>query len=299
MSYHEPVLLHEAIEGLNINAHGKYVDATFGGGGHSKSILEKLKSGKLYAFDQDDDAEVNSLTAKKFILIKGNFRHIKRFMRYHDSIPIDGVLADLGISSHQIDIPARGFSSRYDAPLDMRMNTEQGMTAADIINTYEQNKLQNIFSVYGEVANSRTVAALIVNSRKAKALTTTKQLINAIDNCIDKRFPSKYLAKIFQSLRIEVNDEINALKEFLIQSGEIISRGGRLVVISYHSLEDRLVKNFFRSGNTEGEMEKDVYGNVVNIPFKPLTRKPIEATESELIKNPRARSARMRIGEKI
>ncbi|MBK5283877.1 MAG: 16S rRNA (cytosine(1402)-N(4))-methyltransferase RsmH [Bacteroidia bacterium] len=298
MSYHEPVLLHEAIEGLNINAGGKYIDATFGGGGHSKLILEKLKNGKLYAFDQDDDAEANSLTRKNFILIKSNFRYIKRFMRYYNSIPVDGILADLGISSHQVDIPERGFSSRFDAPLDMRMNTEQGITASDIINTYEQEKLQNIFSSYGEVSNSRRVAAQIVNSRKTRTLDTTQQLIKAIDNCIDKRVPSKYLAKIFQALRIEVNDEISVLKEFLVQSAEILSTGGRLVVISYHSLEDRLVKNFFRSGNTEGEVEKDLYGNAVNVSFNAFSRKPIEASEKELQKNPRARSARMRIGEK-
>jgi 16S rRNA (cytosine1402-N4)-methyltransferase len=234
MEYHEPVLLSEAIEAMNIRPDGIYVDATFGGGGHAKAILKKLKTGKLYAFDQDEDAEKNSPADKRFTLIKSNFRHIKRFMRYHDAIPVDGILADLGISSHQIDTPERGFSIRHDASLDMRMNSEQKLTAADVVNSYDEENLVGIFSEYGEVDNAKKVSAKIVSERKIKPIETTKQLIEAIDQYVDKRFPSKYLAKIFQALRIEVNDEINSLKEFLMQSAEVIGVGGRLVVISYH-----------------------------------------------------------------
>jgi len=299
MKYHEPVLLKEAIEAMNIRPDGIYVDATFGGGGHAKAILEKLKTGKLYAFDQDEDAEKNFPADKKFTLIKSNFRYIKRFMRYHDAIPVDGILADQGISSHQIDTAERGFSIRHDATLDMRMNAEQKFTAAEIINSYDEENLVRVFSEYGEVDNAKRVSAKIVSKRQTKRIETTKQLIETIDQYVDKRFPSKYLAKIFQALRIEVNDEINALKEFLQQSAQILGAGGRLAVISYHSLEDRLVKNFLRSGKFDGDAEKDVFGNELNIPFKSLTRKPIVASDAEVQRNPRATSARMRIGEKI
>src|SRR5690242_2253082 len=214
MDYHEPVLLREAIEGLNIKAGGTYVDATYGGGGHSKTMLEKLgKEGKLFGFDQDEDAARNAIQDKRFTLIQSNFRFIKRFMRYHNVLPVDGILADLGISSHQVDTAARGFSTRFDAALDMRMNAQQKLTARDVINTYPEEKLKNIFSQYGEVDNAGKVAAQIVTARKSIPLETTKQLIEAIDRYIDKRFPAKYLSKIFQALRIEVNDEINALKE--------------------------------------------------------------------------------------
>ena len=299
MKYHEPVLLREAIDAMNIKPDGIYVDATFGGGGHAKSILEKLKTGKLYAFDQDEDAEKNSPADKNFVLIKSNFRFVKRFMRYHNALPVDGIIADLGISSHQIDTPARGFSLRHDAPLDMRMNSGQKLTAAEIINSYDEENLVRIFSKYGEVENAKRVSAQIVSSRKTKAIETTKQLIEAIDKYVDKRFPSKYLAKIFQALRIEVNDEINALKDFLLQSAEVIGAGGRLVVISYHSLEDRLVKNFLRTGKPVGEVEKNIYGQIMNLPFNVLTKKPIVPSEKEMLQNPRAKSARMRTGEKI
>jgi 16S rRNA (cytosine1402-N4)-methyltransferase len=298
MEYHEPVLLKEAIEGLNIRNGGIYVDATYGGGGHSRAIMEKLGNGKLFAFDQDKDAIRNAIQDKRFTLITSNFRFIKRFMRYHNSLPVDGILADLGISSHQVDTASRGFSTRFDSPLDMRMNVEQKVSARDIIHTYPEEKLKNIFSQFGEVDNSGKVASQIVTARKSRPIETTKQLIEAIDRYIDKRFPSKYLSKIFQALRIEVNDEINALKEFLTQSANVITEGGRLVVISYHSLEDRLVKNFLRTGKTEGEVEKDVYGNIMNVPFNVLTKKPITPSEDEIETNPRARSARMRIGEK-
>ena len=299
MEYHDPVLLKEAIEGLNIRAGGIYVDATYGGGGHSKAILEKLHKGKLFAFDQDKDAIANAIQDKRFTLITSNFRFIKRFMRYHNALPVDGILADLGISSHQVDTASRGFSTRFDAPLDMRMNVEQKISARDIINSYPEEKLKEILSEFGDVDNAGKVAAQIVSSRKSGAIETTKQLIEAIDRYIDKRFPSKYLSKIFQALRIEVNDEINALKEFLTQSAEVITKGGRLVVISYHSLEDRLVKNFLRTGKLEGEVEKDVFGNIMNVPFNVLTKKPVAASGEELERNPRARSAHMRIGEKI
>ena len=299
MKYHEPVLLKEAIDAMNIKPDGIYVDATFGGGGHAEAILEKLKTGKLYAFDQDKDSEKNLPADKNFKLIKSNFRFVKKFMRYHSALPVDGILADLGISSNQIDTPERGFSLRFDAPLDMRMNQEQEITAAEIINSYDEENLVRIFSEYGEVENSKRVSAQIVSARKSKAVETTKQLLEAIDKYVDKRFPSKYAAKIFQALRIEVNDEINSLKEFLLQSAEIISTVGRLVVISYHSLEDRLVKNFLRTGKPEGAVEKDMYGQIMNLPFNALTKKPIIPSENEIKKNPRAKSARMRIGEKI
>ncbi len=299
MNYHEPVLLKEAIEGMNIKAGGTYVDATYGGGGHSKAILEKLNNGKLFAFDQDEDVEKNAVRDKKFTLIKSNFRYIKRFMKYYNALPVDGILADLGISSHQVDTASRGFSTRFDSPLDMRMNVEQKLNARDVINTYPEEKLKSIFSQYGEVDNAGKVAYQVAAARKSGPVETTKQLIEAIDRSIDKRFPAKYLSKIFQALRIEVNDEINALKEFLMQSADVITKGGRLVVISYHSLEDRLVKNFLRTGKPDGEIEKDIYGNSMNVTFHSLTKKPVTPSEDEMNRNPRARSARMRIAEKI
>jgi 16S rRNA (cytosine1402-N4)-methyltransferase len=299
MNYHEPVLLNEAIEGMNIKAGGTYVDATYGGGGHSKAILEKLNNGKLFAFDQDEDVEKNAVRDKKFTLIKSNFRYIKRFMKYYNALPVDGILADLGISSHQVDTASRGFSTRFDSPLDMRMNVEQKLNARDVINTYPEEKLKSIFSQYGEVDNAGKVAYQVAAARKSGPVETTKQLIEAIDRSIDKRFPAKYLSKIFQALRIEVNDEINALKEFLMQSADVITKGGRLVVISYHSLEDRLVKNFLRTGKPDGEIEKDIYGNSMNVTFHSLTKKPVTPSEDEMNRNPRARSARMRIAEKI
>lgn len=299
MGYHEPALLREAIEGMNIKAGGTYVDATYGGGGHSKAMLEKLGKGKLFAFDQDEDAAKNAVQDKRFTLIQSNFRYIKRFMRYYNALPVDGILADLGISSHQVDTASRGFSTRFDAPLDMRMNAGQKLNARDVINTYPEEKLEHIFSEYGEVDNASKVAYLVAAARKSRPLETTKQLIEAIDRCIDKRFPAKYLSKIFQALRIEVNDEIDALKEFLEQTAEVIAKGGRLVVISYHSLEDRLVKNFLRTGKPYGEVEKDLYGNAMNVPFNALTKKPVTPSEEEIKRNPRARSARLRIAEKI
>jgi 16S rRNA (cytosine1402-N4)-methyltransferase len=299
MEYHEPALLSEAIEGLNIKAGGTYVDATYGGGGHSRAILEKLnKEGKLFAFDQDEDAAKNAIQDKRFTLIQSNFRFIKRFMRYHNALPVDGILADLGISSHQVDTASRGFSTRFDAELDMRMNAQQKLTACDVINSYSEEKLKNIFSQNGEVDNAGKVASQIVTARKSNSIETTKQLIEVIDRYIDKRFPAKYLSKIFQALRIEVNDEISALKEFLEQSADVLIKGGRLAVISYHSLEDRLVKNFLRTGKAEGELEKDMYGNIINVPFTSLTKKPVTPSEEEINRNPRARSARIRIAEK-
>lgn len=299
MDYHETVLLREAIEGLNIKAGGTYVDVTYGGGGHSRAILEKLnKEGKLFAFDQDEDAAKNAIQDKRFTLIQSNFRFIKRFMRYYNALPVDGILADLGISSYQVDTASRGFSTRFDAALDMRMNAQQKLAARDVINTYPEEKLKNIFSQYGEVDNAGKVASQIVTARKSHPIETTKQLIESIDRYIDKRFPAKYLSKIFQALRIEVNDEINALKEFLEQSADVLTKSGRLAVISYHSLEDRLVKNFLRTGKTEGELEKDIYGNVMNVPFNSLTKKPVIPSEEEISRNPRARSARIRIAER-
>ena len=298
MEYHNPVLLKECIEGLNINPKGIYVDVTFGGGGHSFGILKELTTGKLFGFDQDQEAHENSLNDEKFVLIKGNFRSLKSSLSNLGIKAIDGLLADLGVSSHQFDSAERGFSIRFDAKLDMRMNQNEGMKAADILNEYDELKLKQIFKEFGEVENAGQVARKICEARKLKKIETTEELKEAIKKCVRKDKESRYLAKVFQALRIEVNDELNALKEMLEQVLEILKPEGRLVVISYHSLEDRLVKNFMRSGNFYGEVKKDFYGNPVT-PFKLVTKKPIEPEEQEVNKNSRARSAKLRIAEKL
>ena len=297
MEYHNPVLLKECIEGLNINPKGIYVDVTFGGGGHSREILKHLTTGKLYAFDQDDDALKNKIEDERFVLIKQNFKYLKNFLKMYDALPIDGLLADLGVSSHQFDEAGRGFSIRFDAKLDMRMDRNIKQTAADIINTYTEEDLKRIFKVYGEVDNAGRLANVIFHSKKEKKINTVNDLKAAIEKCVKRGRENQYYAQVFQALRIEVNKELDALQELLLQSLEVLKPGGRLVVISYHSLEDRLVKNIMRSGKFEGEVEKDFYGNKIT-PFEQITRKPIVPSDSENEENSRARSAKLRIAEK-
>lgn len=298
MSYHKPVLLQESIEGLDIQSDGIYVDATFGGGGHSKEILSHLGStGQLVAFDQDEDALANVLDDERFLFVHHNFRHLKRFLKLHKINHADGILADLGVSSHQLDKAERGFSYRFEAELDMRMNQSDATTAADILNTYNAADLQNVFSQYGEVRNSKTLALKIVETRSLKKFKTIGDLLYVLDPLVRGNKP-RYLAQVFQALRIEVNQEMEVLKEFLEATLETLAPGARLVVISYHSLEDRLVKNFLKSGNFKGEYEKDFYGNI-NRPFKLITKKAMLPTKEECTINPRARSAKMRIATKV
>ena len=296
-NYHISVLLQECIDALNIDANGTYVDVTFGGGGHSKEILKLLKNGKLIGFDQDDDALNNIPEDKNLIFVNHNFRHLKRFVKFHGKIPVDGILADLGISSYQIDEGSKGFSTRFDGPLDMRMNKDAELTAADILNNYSEEDLIAVFSEYGEVRNSKQLASKIIEARQnGTKFSTTQGFIAFLENLVIGIRP-KYLAQVFQALRIEVNDEMNALKEMLIQSKEVLGKGGRLAVITFHSLEDRLVKNFMKSGNFEGKVELDVFGRG-NEPFKLLNKKPIEASAAELEVNNRSRSAKLRVAIK-
>ncbi len=295
--YHKPALLKESVDGLNIRPGGTYVDVTYGGGGHSEEILKRLKGGRLIAFDQDEDVLANKLDDERLILLNNNFRYLKNFLKYHRAIPVDGIIADLGVSSHQFDVAERGFSTRFDAVLDMRMNQNQTRTAGTILNEYNQEQLSLMFRQYGELTNSGLLANKIITFRKGKPIVTSNHLKEAISGLIDKRNEDKYLAKVFQALRIETNNELGALKEFLLQSLVVLKKSGRLVVISYHSLEDRLVKNFMRSGNFEGLLEKDFYGNT-NAPFTLINRKPIVPDEKEINENKRARSAKLRIAEK-
>ncbi|MCC6515615.1 MAG: 16S rRNA (cytosine(1402)-N(4))-methyltransferase RsmH [Chitinophagales bacterium] len=296
--YHIPVMLNECIDGLNIHPDGIYVDVTFGGGGHSKKILEQLSDkGKLFAFDVDDDAKQNVPEDKRFTLIAANYRHIKRFLKLHGITSVQGILADFGISSHQIDEPSRGFATRFDAPLDMRMNTKEGISAKEVVNLYSAEQLQQILGFYGEVINAKTLANKIVEARNRQAIETTKDLVD-ICKTVAKGIEVKYLSQVFQAIRIEVNDELNAIKEFLQQSESVLAPQGRLVIMSYHSLEDRLVKNFIKNGVFEGEPEKDIFGKYEHH-LKVITKKPIEASTTELKINSRARSAKLRIAEKI
>jgi 16S rRNA (cytosine1402-N4)-methyltransferase len=291
-------MLKECLDGLNINPDGIYVDVTFGGGGHSKAILNRLSDkGSLIAFDQDEDAQKNIPDDERLIFVQQNFRHLERFLKFHEQYPVDGILGDFGVSSHQFDVGERGFSIRFDGPLDMRMNQQSVLTAAKIINTYSEIELQNVFSKYGEVINSKTLAQTIVAARISKKFETTQQLIKAIGSAVRGK-ENQYLAQVFQALRIETNDELGALKEFLQQSFSSLKPGGRLVVMSYHSLEDRLVKDFIKYGSFDGEQQKDDFGNIYR-PFKLITKKPIEAGDEELKINPRSRSAKLRIAEKI
>lgn len=298
MMYHDPVLLHESVEGLNVRPEGIFVDATYGGGGHSKEILTHLTTGKLVAFDQDEDAEKNKINDERLIFVRHNFHWMKNFLKYHNITAVDGILADLGVSSYQFDTPDRGFSFRSDAELDMRMNRESAKSAKTIINEYPEEELSSIFYQYGEINNSRKLAAVIVNARRKKLINTTNEFIDAISSCIPKFSENKYLAQVFQSIRIEVNNELVSLKELLKQSAEYIKVGGRLVILTYHSLEDRLVKNFIKTGNFDGKLEKDFYGNT-NTPFKAINKNVIVPTDEEIQRNNRARSAKLRIAERI
>lgn len=298
MTYHIPVLLHESIEGLNIRPDGVYVDVTFGGGGHSQEILSRLTSGKLVAFDQDSDALENKINHPGFILCNGNFRFLKNFLKYNGITQIDGLLADLGVSSHHFDTAERGFTFQGNSPLDMRMNPLAQLTASEILNQYPEDRLRYIFRDYGEVENAHRLASIIVSNRESRAYSTSSQFIEAIKPCIPRGAENKYLAKVYQALRIEVNRELESLKSMLSQCINVIVPGGRLVVITYHSLEDRLVKNFVKAGNFQGELEKDFYGNI-KAPFKALHSRVIVSTEEELEINSRARSAKLRIAERL
>ena len=298
--YHIPVLLHESVDALVTDRSGIYVDATFGGGGHSAAILEKLgPGGRLLAFDQDKDAiENNPISDTRLTLIRNNFRFIRNFVLYEGHTSgVDGVLADLGVSSHQFDTADRGFSFRFDAPLDMRMNSEAEMSAADILNGYGQDELEKILRLYGEVENSRKIAALVCKARDRKSISTTGDLYGAISPVLPKTAEHKFLARIYQALRIEVNHEMKSLEKFLYGAAETHRPGGRLAVITYHSLEDRMVKNFIKSGNIGGEVEKDIFGNL-KAPFRAVNRKPVLPAEEEIAGNTRARSAKLRIAEK-
>ena len=300
MTYHEPVLLKESVDALNIRPGGVYVDVTFGGGGHSAEILSRLDAtGRLIAFDRDEDAAGNVINDKRFTLVRQNYRYLKNFLRYYNALTVDGILADLGISSYQIDEGSRGFSLRYDAPLDMRMNREMSLTAADIVNSYSEQELVRIFSSYGEVFNSKTLARKLVAVRQEKKIESTTDLKSAMQSVVDRQHEGQYYAKVFQALRIEVNDELESLKDMLLSCASVLKTGGRLSVIAYHSLEDRLVKNLIANGGFEGEPEKDLFGNKQGVPFKALSKKPVEASSEEIEKNPRARSAKLRIAEKI
>jgi 16S rRNA (cytosine1402-N4)-methyltransferase len=297
--YHQPVLLHETISGLVHNPDGVYVDVTFGGGGHSREILNKLsEKGKLIGFDQDKDATKNVISDSRFQFVQSNFKHLKKFLQFYKAYPVDGILADLGVSSHQFDEPSRGFSYRFNDKLDMRMDTSKGITAAEIINTYPHQKLAKLLFAYGEVKNAHKIAALIERVRMTNAIKTTGKLVEAITPALPKGKENKVLSQIFQALRIEVNSEMEALQSLLEQSVDALKTGGRIAIISYHSLEDRLVKNFFKTGNIEGKLHKDFYGNPLT-PFTPITKKAITPTEEEIEQNPRARSAKLRIAEKL
>lgn len=297
MAYHLPVLAKESIAALSIQPNGVYVDVTFGGGGHSKLILQHLSDkGRLLGFDQDEDALQNALEDERFAFVQSNFRHLKRFLKLHAASEVDGILADLGVSSHQLDEARRGFSYRFEAQLDMRMNQEEERTAATIVNEYSAEELQQIFSEYGEVRNAKTLAQRIVEERQSRPIQTVKDLLTIMEPLIRGQ-RLRYLSQVFQALRIEVNEEMEALQEFLAQSLEVLKPGGRLVVITYHSLEDRMVKNFLKTGNVSGEINSDFYGNITR-PFKVITKNAIEPSGMEIAENPRARSARLRVGEK-
>ena len=297
MGYHSPVLLNECIEGLNIKPTGIYVDVTFGGGGHSKEIMKHLDGGKLFAFDQDADAYVNNLQQDGFKLIDANFRYLRNFLRMEGIKKVDGILADLGVSSHQFDVAERGFSTRFEGELDMRMNPKSDLSAKEIINDYSEENLANVLYKYGELKNSRRIAKEIVNARQFEKINTTTELTLVVAKIVPEKYRNQFLARIFQAIRIEVNDEIVALEEMLLSAVDVLNPGGRLVVISYHSLEDRLVKNLMKKGNLEGNAEKDFFGNPIK-DLNEINRKVIIATADEIKQNSRARSAKLRIAEK-
>lgn len=298
--YHRPVMLSECLDGLKIKPDGIYVDVTFGGGGHSKEILKQLTTGHLYGFDQDMDAREESLKidSPNFIFVQANFRNIRKYLKISGVSKVDGILADLGISSHQIDTPERGFSTRFSGPLDMRMNPSAELSAKEVVNSYSEEELHKIFGMYGELKNARTVARALVSARSASEIATVENLKQTLQTFAPRGKENKFFAQVFQALRIEVNEEIKVLEEFLMQVPELLNPGGRLVVMAYHSLEDRPVKNFIRSGKFFGEVEKDLFGNEIK-PLSAVNRKAIEASEEEIALNPRARSAKLRIAEKL
>ena len=297
MEYHNPVLLKETVDGLNINPDGVYVDVTFGGGGHSKEIMKRLgPNGKLFGFDQDEDAFANTLPDERFVLIPENFRYIKRFLRFHGVKSVDGILADLGVSSHQFDVPERGFSTRFDAELDMRMSKKNELDAYKVVNEYDEANLKRVFLDYGELKAAPAIARTIIEARENKTINTTDDLKIVLSKFLPEQFKNKILAQIYQAIRIEVNQEMDVLKEFLEQSLEILKPEGRLSVISYHSLEDRLVKRFIKNGLFEGEPERDFFGNF-SVPFKSI-EKLIVPSDEEIKVNSRARSAKLRVAEK-
>ncbi|CCX68845.1 MULTISPECIES: 16S rRNA (cytosine(1402)-N(4))-methyltransferase RsmH [Prevotellaceae] len=297
-TYHIPVLMKDSVDGLNIGSAGIYVDVTFGGGGHSREILSRLDAdGHLYSFDQDADAEKNIINDNRLTFVRSNFRYLKNWMRYYGVDHIDGLLADLGVSSHHFDDESRGFSFRFDAPLDMRMNKRDGTTAADVVNTYDEERLADIFYLYGELKNSRKIAAALVKARAAHKIETTQDFIGAVESLFRREREKKDMAKLFQALRIEVNNEMTALKEMLRSATELLRPGGRLSVITYHSLEDRIVKNVMKTGNPEGKMKQDFFGRI-ETPFTLINNKVITPDDEELANNPRSRSAKLRIAEK-
>ena len=297
-TYHVPVLLQESVDGLNIKPDGIYVDVTFGGGGHSREILSRIgENGHLYSFDQDEDAEKNILNDNRFTFVRSNFRYLRNWMRYYGVEHIDGLLADLGVSSHHFDDETRGFSFRFDAPLDMRMNKRSGMTAAEILNNYDEEQLADIFYIYGEIKNARKVASAIIKARGIKAIETTGDLMQITESLFPREREKKETAKLFQALRIEVNHEMEALKEMLYGAQDVLREGGRLSVITYHSLEDRIVKNIMRAGNAEGKVNQDFFGRTV-APFRQISNKVIIPNEEEQQRNPRSRSAKLRIAER-
>ena len=298
-SYHIPVLLEQSVEGLNINPEGIYVDVTFGGGGHSKHILKQLKGkGHLYSFDQDPDAEQNIVEDEHFTFVRSNFRFLHNFMQYYGVEQVDGILADLGVSSHHFDDAERGFSFRFEGKLDMRMNQRAGKTAADIVNEYPEEKLADLFYLYGELKNSKKLAATLVKARSKMDIQTIGEFLNVVQPLFGREREKKELAKVFQALRIEVNQEMTALKEMLLAATEVLRPGGRLSVITYHSLEDRMVKNIMKTGNVEGKLTQDFFGRV-ETPFKLINNKVIVPDDDEQMRNPRSRSAKLRIAEKI
>lgn len=296
--YHIPVLLDESINGMNLKPGGTYVDVTFGGGGHSKEILRRMdKDSRLFSFDQDEDAERNIVNDSRFTFVRSNFRYLHNFLRYYDVEGVDAILADLGVSSHHFDDSERGFSFRFEGSLDMRMNKRAGKTAADIVNTYDEEQLANLFYLYGELKNSRKLASVLVKARMQNPIQTIGEFLEIVKPLFGREREKKELAKVFQALRIEVNQEMEALKEMLYAATEALNPGGRLVVITYHSLEDRIVKNLMKTGNIKGKAEQDFFGNV-QTPFKLVNNKVIVPTDEEQTRNPRSRSAKLRIAEK-
>lgn len=298
-SYHVPALLKESVDGLNVQPNGTYVDVTFGGGGHSREIMRRLgKEGHLLAFDQDMDAYINKIEDARFIFVHSNFRYLRNFLHYYDVEEIDGLLADLGVSSHHFDDESRGFSFRFDGELDMRMNRNAALKASDVLNDYTESKLADIFYVYGEMRNARLIARAIVKERMVAPINTVQRFLDVLKPFVGKDKEKKDLARIFQALRIEVNDEMDTLRKLLYDAVKVLKPGGRIAILTYHSLEDRIVKNFFKTGNFEGKLEKDFYGNPI-VPLRLVNNKVIVASDEEVEANPRARSAKLRIAEKI